>query len=86
VLFVAALPGTALGAALTLASNPWYAEYPSMADQQLAGVVMWGFAGLAYVLVAACLFGIWLAGLERETPARPLEPAVPAVTGMGGAG
>ncbi len=76
VLFVAALPGTALGAALTLASRPWYAEYPSMADQQLAGVVMWGFAGLAYVLAAACLFGIWLAGLERETPARPLEPAV----------
>jgi putative membrane protein len=76
VLFVAALPGTALGAALTLASAPWYRDYPSMADQQLAGVVMWGFAGLAYVLAAACLFGLWLAGLERDTPARPLEPAV----------
>jgi len=76
VLFVAALPGTALGAALTLAGSPWYSEYPSLADQQLAGVVMWGFAGVAYVLAAACLFGIWLAGLERETPARPFEPAV----------
>lgn len=71
VLFVAALPGTALGAALTLAGTPWYADYPSMAGQQLAGVVMWGFAGLAYVLAAACLFGLWLAGLERQTPARP---------------
>lgn len=76
VLFAAALPGTALGAALTLAGTPWYAEYPSMSDQQLAGVVMWGFAGLAYVLAAACLFGLWLAGLERETPARPLGAAV----------
>jgi putative membrane protein len=76
VLFVAALPGTALGAALTLAANPWYAGYPSLSDQQLAGVVMWGFAGLAYVLAAACLFGLWLAGLERDAPARPLEPAV----------
>jgi putative membrane protein len=75
-LFVAALPGTALGAALTLAGTPWYAEYPSMADQQLAGVIMWGFAGLAYVLAAACLFGLWLVGLERETPARPLEAAM----------
>lgn len=71
ILFVAALPGTALGAALTLAGTPWYAEYPSMAGQQLAGVVMWGFAGLAYVLAAACLFGLWLAGLEHQTPARP---------------
>ena len=35
--------------------------YPSLSDQQLAGVVMWGFAGLAYVLAAACLFGLWLA-------------------------
>ena len=75
ILFVAALPGTALGAALTLAGTPWYAEYPSMASQQLAGVVMWGFAGLAYVLAAACLFGLWLAGLEREAPARPALPA-----------
>jgi putative membrane protein len=76
VLFVAALPGTVLGAGLTLAGTPWYDVYPSLSDQQLAGVVMWGFAGLAYVLAAACVFGLWLAGLERETPARPLEPAV----------
>ncbi|MEN3316038.1 MAG: hypothetical protein V7605_2272 [Acidimicrobiaceae bacterium] len=73
--FVAALPGSALGAALTLASRPWYAEYPSLGDQQLAGVVMWAFAGVAYVLAAACLFGVWLRGLETETPARPLAVA-----------
>jgi cytochrome c oxidase assembly factor CtaG len=71
--FVAALPGTALGAALTLARTPWYADYPSLPDQQLAGVVMWGFAGLAYVLAAAVVFGMWLRALERDAPARP-EP------------
>lgn len=76
VLFVAALPGTVLGAGLTLAGSPWYDAYPSLSDQQLAGVVMWGFAGLAYVLAAAGVFGLWLKGLERETPARPLEPAI----------
>ena len=75
VVFVAALPGSALGAGLTLASRPWYPAYPSLADQQLAGVVMWAFAGLAYVLIAAALFGVWLGGVERDTPARPPAPA-----------
>ncbi|MDQ6798165.1 MAG: cytochrome c oxidase assembly protein [Actinomycetota bacterium] len=76
IVFAAALPGSALGAALTLAARPWYDEYPSLADQQMAGVVMWAFAGVAYVVAAACLFGVWLNGLERETPGRPLVPAV----------
>ncbi len=71
--FLGALPGTALGATMTLARTPWYAGYPSTADQQLAGVVMWAFAGLAYVLVAAVLFGLWLAGVERDTPGRPFS-------------
>ena len=77
VVFVAALPGTALGAALTLAQAPWYPDYPSIPDQQLAGVVMWGFAGLAYVLAAAVVFGMWLRGVERDTPARPTAAESP---------
>jgi putative membrane protein len=77
VVFLAALPGSALGAGLTLASHPWYPGYPSLADQQLAGVVMWAFAGLAYVLIAAALFGVWLGGVERDTPGRPLATAAP---------
>ncbi|MGI9034120.1 MAG: cytochrome c oxidase assembly protein [Acidimicrobiales bacterium] len=78
VVFVAALPGSALGAALTLAGHPWYRAYPTMADQQLAGVVMWGFGGLAYVLVAAVLFGLWVRSLEADTPGRPLLSGVPS--------
>lgn len=76
VVFAAALPGSALGAALTLAAGPWYRDYPRMADQQLAGVVMWGFAGLAYVLVAAVLFGLWVRAMERDTPGRPVASGV----------
>ena len=74
---VGALPGTALGAALTLASRRWYAPYPSMADQQLAGVVMWAFAGAAYVIAAGALVGVWLSSLDREERAsrRPWSPA-----------
>lgn len=75
-LFAGGLPGTALGAALLLAPRPWYPHYAGgsvghgLADQQLAGVVMWSFAGLAYVVGAAVLFGRWLADNERRTPAR----------------
>jgi putative membrane protein len=68
VLFVGALPGTALGAALLLASHPWYRSYPSLADQQLAGVVMWSGTGLAYVVAAAVLFAAWLAAEDRVHP------------------
>ena len=74
--FAAALPGSALGAAMTLAATPWYRAYPSLADQQQAGVVMWAFSGLAYVLVAAVVFGAWLSGTERDTPGRPLATVV----------
>ena len=65
-MFVAALPGTALGAALTLAARPWYPAYPSLEDQQLAGVVMWAFAGTVYVVAAGVVFGLWLAASAAD--------------------
>ena len=73
-LFVAALPGSALGAALTLAARPWYPAYPSLEDQQLAGVVMWAFAGTVYVVAAGVVFGLWLAAEESyaDAPAAPV--------------
>ena len=61
VLFVASLPGTALGAAMTLATTPWYATSPSVGGQQLAGVIMWAFGGVVYIVAAAVMFGVWLA-------------------------
>jgi cytochrome c oxidase assembly factor CtaG len=48
--FVASLPGIALGAAMTLATEPWYPAYPSLADQQVAGALMWGVGGAVTVL------------------------------------
>ncbi|MBV9934201.1 MAG: cytochrome c oxidase assembly protein [Actinobacteria bacterium] len=69
--FIAALPGTGLGAALTFANHPWYPTYAgagALADQQMAGVVMWSVGGFAYVVAAAVLFARWMAGLERALP------------------
>lgn len=54
-LFVAALPGTALGVALTFATGAWYTDYPDLGSQQLAGVVMWAGGGTVYLIGAAVL-------------------------------
>jgi putative membrane protein len=82
-IFVASLPGTLLGALMTLSTAPWYPQYArgtltaALQDQQLAGVVMWAVGGMAYVVAGAALFVAWLRDLERaspsRTPARHLE-------------
>ncbi len=77
---VGALPGTALGAALTFASRAWYAPYPSLSDQQMAGVVMWAFAGTAYIVAAGVLIGAWMVSLDREDQRLPAT-----VSGISGA-
>ena len=50
----------ALGALMTFSSKPWYAG-TSLADQTLAGLVMWIPAGLAYPAAALYLGSRWLA-------------------------
>lgn len=53
-LFATMLHTGALGALMTFARTPWYAGY-ALEDQQLAGLVMWVPAGLAYPLAALAL-------------------------------
>jgi putative membrane protein len=76
-IFVASLPGTLLGALMTLSTSPWYPHYAhhsfaaALQDQQLAGVVMWAVGGMAYVVAGAVFFVAWLRDLERTSPSRP---------------
>jgi cytochrome c oxidase assembly factor CtaG len=81
-LFVAALPGSALGAALTLADHTWYPAYPALDDQQMAGVVMWAFAGTVYVVAAGVVFGLWLAAEQAYADA-DTTPPTPIGVGVG---
>jgi putative membrane protein len=78
-LFVAALPGTALGVLMTSARTVWYPVYgtgsAALGDQQLAGVVMWAVGNTVSLIAAVALFAFWLASLERVTPARPAASA-----------
>lgn len=55
-LFVTALHAGALGALLALSARPWFAAHESLADQQLAGLVMWIPAGS--LLVALVLINL----------------------------
>jgi cytochrome c oxidase assembly factor CtaG len=74
-LFVAGLPAMAYGVGLTLAHHPWYATYrdgTDLADQQLAGVVMWAYGGLAAVIGGVWLGVDWLRTVERESPGVPV--------------
>ena len=77
--FTMAMQSVFLSALLTFASGPWYAGYESttqawnlepLADQQLAGVIMWIPAGLVYLGVAIALLARWISATERDA-ARP---------------
>lgn len=68
-LFTTALQGSLLGALLTFARTPLYPGYAqralargqgALADQQLAGLVMWVPSGVVYVALSALFFIQWL--------------------------
>jgi putative membrane protein len=59
-LFTTMLHTGALGALMALSPASWYTGY-ELADQQLAGLVMWVPGGIAYLVAALALSGRWLA-------------------------
>jgi cytochrome c oxidase assembly factor CtaG len=72
--FTMALQSVFLSALITFAPTPWYRSYTGttaawgldrLADQQLAGAIMWIPAGTVYVAVGLALLVFWLRGVER---------------------
>jgi putative membrane protein len=93
-LFAAAMQASALGALLTLAPAPLYplqaagsaqSGLAPLADQQLAGLIMWVPADLVYLGAAGTLFMRWLLSLERASPRQqaPARPSLPPAPGGG---
>lgn len=85
-LFAASLQGSALGALLTFSPSPWYPDQAAatralglspLTDQHLGGLLMWVPVGLAFTVVAAVLFVLWL----REVEAREDASAAAAAGG-----
>lgn len=77
--FGMAMQSVFLSLLLTFAREPWYAGYAGtteawglahLADQHLAGVIMWVPAGMIYVITALTLLAAWIraAGHPDEHP------------------
>lgn len=74
--FTTAVHTGALGAFLTFAGSPMYPYYAApaaahgvdqLADQQLAGLLMWIPAGFVLTVMGVALFAAWLGESERRT-------------------
>ncbi len=77
-IFGMAMQSVLLSLLLTFARTPWYAGYATttrawgldpLADQQLAGVIMWVPAGAVYVVAALLLLVAWVRASEGDYPA-----------------
>jgi len=55
-----------LGAILTFAHTPLYGEARSLADQQLAGLIMWVLGGIPYLVASAWISNRWYGQLLRD--------------------
>ncbi len=83
--FASGVQGSALGAVLLFASTPLYAmhgegarvwDVSPLADQQLAGALMWAPPSLMYIVVMGWLLVRWFDEMEpASAPDRLLAPA-----------
>jgi cytochrome c2 len=73
--FLTAVHSSALGALLTVAPSVWYPDYErqavtwnvnALADQQLAGLLMWVPVGVIFMVFGLALFAAWLGEAERR--------------------
>jgi cytochrome c oxidase assembly factor CtaG len=81
-LFATAIHTSVLGALLTFSRTPWYSDYGSLgarwglglvADQQLAGLIMWIPASVVYLV--ACLYAAYRYLRESEWTVEEAERA-----------
>jgi putative membrane protein len=73
--FMTAMHSTVLGALLTVAPSVWYGSYArtaahgnaeALADQQLAGLIMWVPSGVVFIIAGLALVTAWLGESERR--------------------
>lgn len=89
-LFATAMQSVFLSALLTFAGTPWYTGYARttqawglepLADQQLAGAIMWVPGGVIYIIVALTLLVAWIQRSEQEAGVSTTPGRVPPAPG-----
>jgi len=82
--FITGLHSSILGAMLTVAPSVWYAPYVArssawhmdpLADQQLAGLIMWIPTCVIFILFGLALLAAWLGQSERKARLGSVVPA-----------
>ncbi len=82
---VGSLSGIILGSALVVIPEVAYRTYlhgsvgAALADQRMAGVVMWAFGGLLEDITGAALFASWLSGCHERPEESYVVPPLPGV-------
>lgn len=85
--FAMGLQSVFLALLLTFATEPWYRAYSTttqawglapLADQQLAGAIMWVPAGAVHVAAGVALLLAWLRAAEADAAAREAAAARPS--------
>ncbi len=82
-LFTTLMHESVLGALLTFSAKSWYPFYATsdpwglspLADQQLAGLIMWVPGGLLFGFLIEYYFGAWLHAIEKRSRAAHPEYA-----------
>jgi putative membrane protein len=81
--FLTAVHSSVLGALMTVAPSVWYAGYrqsavewrvDALADQQLAGLLMWVPSGAVFVVFGLALLAAWLGESERRARLGSVAP------------
>ena len=90
--FTTAVHTGILGALFTFAGTPLYSVYvagagarqgDALADQQVAGLIMWVPAGIVLTLLGVALFAAWLGEAERRARWRTLSLLAICIVGAG---
>ena len=89
--FLTAVHSSVLGALLAVSAAPWYGQYRrqatlhrlnALADQQLAGLLMWVPAGAIFIMLGLALFAAWLGEAERRVRYGTTDIAARTIVGV----